>query len=121
VISGGRKNPGVGKGEGNIWRVEIPEVREGKWAFRQLFVNGVRSQRARTPNFGFYRIKGPKSTAVPFQIRYREDGIQASLGSIGGRRGGRPVCMGGGSDADPESGRGGARRYAGGRRNRFQP
>jgi parallel beta-helix repeat protein len=83
VISGGRKIRGWEKGEGNIWRVEIPEVREGKWAFRQLFVNGVRSQRARTPNFGFYRINGPKSKAVPFQIRYREDEFKPAWAALG--------------------------------------
>lgn len=51
VLSGGRRITGWKKGEGGIWRVELPEVQKGKWHFRQLFVNGRRAVRARTPNF----------------------------------------------------------------------
>ncbi len=63
VISGGRaiggwKNVTVnGK---KLWAATIPSVREGKWYFRELWVNGERRQRARNPNGGFFRI-----TAVP--------------------------------------------------------
>ena len=34
-----------------IWRCEIPEAREGKLNFTQLFVNGKRQVRARFPNY----------------------------------------------------------------------
>ena len=34
------------KGRGPIWTVEVPEVKAGKWYFRQLFVNGRRAVRA---------------------------------------------------------------------------
>ncbi len=34
--------------------MELPEVREGGWYFRQLFVNGVRARRARLPNRGYF-------------------------------------------------------------------
>jgi hypothetical protein len=50
VLSGGRKITGWKKGRGNIWTAELPEVRAGKWQFRQLFVGGKRAVRARTPN-----------------------------------------------------------------------
>ncbi len=50
VLSGGRKIAGWKKGEGDIFRAELPEVKNGKWQFRQLFVNGQRALRARTPN-----------------------------------------------------------------------
>ncbi|MCX7705138.1 MAG: right-handed parallel beta-helix repeat-containing protein [bacterium] len=37
--------------------VEIPEVKQGKWYFRQLFVNGKRKQRPTLPESGFFTIK----------------------------------------------------------------
>ena len=40
-------------GEPEVWKTLIPQVREGKWYFRQLFSNGRRLQRARTPNTGY--------------------------------------------------------------------
>lgn len=50
VISGGRAITGWKKGEGDLWTVEIPEVKAGTSYFRQLFVNGKRAMRGRTPN-----------------------------------------------------------------------
>lgn len=50
VLSGGRRIAGWKKGEGNVWTVELPEVKAGSWYFRQLFVAGQRAIRARTPN-----------------------------------------------------------------------
>jgi hypothetical protein len=63
VLSGGRTIAGFkdvtvdGK---HLWAAEIPEVREGKWYFHQLWIDGERRQRARNPNQGFFRV-----TAVP--------------------------------------------------------
>jgi hypothetical protein len=58
ILSGGRKIVGFKPTTVNgrkVWAAEIPEVREGKWYFEQLWVNGRRSIRARTPNkFWFY-------------------------------------------------------------------
>jgi len=50
VLSGGRKISGWKKGAGEVWTVELPEVKAGRWYFRQLFINGRRATRARTPN-----------------------------------------------------------------------
>ena len=50
VLSGGRRIAGWHKGDGPIWTVEIPDVKAGRWTFRQLFVNGRRAVRARDPN-----------------------------------------------------------------------
>lgn len=36
------------------WVADLPAVAEGKWYFRQLWVNGERRQRARAPKQGFY-------------------------------------------------------------------
>ncbi len=50
ILSGGRKITGWKKGPDEIWTADIPEARDGKWYFRELFINGVRAIRARTPN-----------------------------------------------------------------------
>ena len=50
VFTAGRQIGGFKRGEGDIWQTHIPDVAEGKWYFEQLFVNGRRAVRARTPN-----------------------------------------------------------------------
>jgi hypothetical protein len=37
-----------------LWAADLPEVREGKWDFRVLVVNGRMAQRARLPAAGFF-------------------------------------------------------------------
>ena len=49
VIHGGRTVSGW-RQEGDLWVVDIPEVRDGEWSFSGLWVNGERRQPARTPN-----------------------------------------------------------------------
>lgn len=56
VLSGGRVIKGWKKTEGGVWTTEVPGVKDGKWNFRQLYVNGARRTRARTPNSGYFRI-----------------------------------------------------------------
>ena len=51
VISGGRKIANWQRGEGQVWTATAPGVKEGGWCFRNLFVNGRRAVRARTPNY----------------------------------------------------------------------
>jgi hypothetical protein len=36
--------------ENGIWKTDLPDVKNGDWYFRTLFVNGKRAQRARTPD-----------------------------------------------------------------------
>ncbi len=55
VFSGGRSITGFHR-TGNLWETTLPEVKSGQWYFRQLFVDGQRRQRARSPNTGYYRI-----------------------------------------------------------------
>jgi hypothetical protein len=60
VLSGGRRLQGGRWGEVNgrrAWVVDIPEVKEGKWRFRQLFVNSARCARTRLPKQGEFRIE----------------------------------------------------------------
>jgi len=57
VFTGGRTITGFKRGENGIWQAQIPDVASGKWYFEQLFVNGRRAVRARTPN-EFYHYMG---------------------------------------------------------------
>ena len=54
VLMGGRRITGLREAAGGLWRADIPDVQAGKWWFEQLFVNGRRATRARTPNDGAY-------------------------------------------------------------------
>ena len=58
VLSGGKSISLPWKTyKGEIMVCSIEEVKEGKWNFRQLFVNGERQTRARIPNEGYYFIE----------------------------------------------------------------
>ncbi len=60
VISGGRRITGWKKTTINrktAWVADLPEVAEGKWEFRQLFVNGRRADRPRFPKKDLFHIK----------------------------------------------------------------
>lgn len=51
VLSGGRRIAGPWKSDdGNIYSTQLPDVRAGKWYFRQLRVGAERQTRARYPN-----------------------------------------------------------------------
>jgi len=56
VLSGGRPIRGWKAESDGLWRVEIPAVAAGQWSFQQLWINGRRQVRARTPNKGYYRM-----------------------------------------------------------------
>ena len=58
VISGGRQITDWQKADGKLWQTVVPGVKEGRWYFNQLFVNGQRRTRARTPNKGFLYTEG---------------------------------------------------------------
>lgn len=47
------------------WVAELPEVAEGKWYFRSLFVNGRRAPRARLPKRGWYRMEAVPGLKLP--------------------------------------------------------
>ncbi len=92
VFSGGRTIGGWTKGDGGIWRTEIPGVKAGQWYFHQLFVNGERRTRARTPNEGYLRALGPlekyskdrkdpafaKNMAIRTGFKFREGDLKGS-------------------------------------------
>jgi hypothetical protein len=85
VLSGGRRITGwrPAPGRPGLWEAEVPEVREGRWVFRQLFVNGERRQRARTPNTGFFRIQGESPQDKPVRLKYRPGDIRPEWAADG--------------------------------------
>ncbi len=56
IFSGGVRLTGFRKDATGRWALEIPEVRDGKRYFIQLFVNGQRRYRPRLPKQGYYNI-----------------------------------------------------------------
>ncbi|HID21787.1 MAG TPA: right-handed parallel beta-helix repeat-containing protein, partial [Planctomycetaceae bacterium] len=50
VFTGGRVIRGWTRRPDGVWTARIPDVAAGRWYFEQLFVNGRRATRARTPN-----------------------------------------------------------------------
>ncbi len=49
VFNGGRKVGGWKREPNGVWTVKLPAVASGNWYFEQLWVNGRRAVRARTP------------------------------------------------------------------------
>lgn len=56
VFTGGKVITGWQKAAEGLWKAEVPGVKDGKWSFEQLWVNGRRATLARTPNKGFFNI-----------------------------------------------------------------
>ncbi len=56
LISGGIQLTGFKTDDKGRWVVQIPEVKEGKWDFMQLWVNGHRRYRPRLPQAGWLNI-----------------------------------------------------------------
>ena len=76
IISGGRVITGWTQ-QGNLWKVQIPQVQSGEWYFNQLFVNNQRRLRARTPNQEYYKVESfvsPSTNLVDFY--YQGNNIQ---------------------------------------------
>ena len=62
VVSGGQRITDWKQEDNGLWSTVIPEVSDGSWYFRNLYVNGHRATRARSPNAKdatpYYTIKG---------------------------------------------------------------
>ncbi|MGO8736313.1 MAG: right-handed parallel beta-helix repeat-containing protein [Terriglobia bacterium] len=65
------------------WRMELPEVKDRKWYFHQLFVNGQRRQRARTPNTGYFLADGDITPDDPARLRFNQGDIRTSWAQAG--------------------------------------
>ncbi|MGI9073657.1 MAG: right-handed parallel beta-helix repeat-containing protein [Bryobacteraceae bacterium] len=76
VISGGSK-VNVWSAEGRTWKASSAAK------ITQLFIQGRRAKRARTPKHGFFRIDGPSSQTKPFSLHYRGTDIPKSWAHSG--------------------------------------
>jgi parallel beta-helix repeat protein len=85
ILSGGRRignwKPAAAKP--GFWQAEVPDVRDGKWYFRQLFVAGQRRQRARTPNTGYFNIQGAFLQNKPVQFKFEPGSISKEWADLG--------------------------------------
>ena len=73
IISGGRKITSQWKPyKDKIMVCSLPEVQSEKLNFRQLFVNGERQIRARTPDTSYYLVDKNVADIGKSQIRYLE-------------------------------------------------
>jgi hypothetical protein len=85
IIDGGRRIHGWKTGMAGryeCWTAEIPEVKEGRLYFRQLFVNGERRERARSPKKGFYRMESVPAVTAKTTYREGQDAFIASPGDF---------------------------------------
>ena len=64
IFSGGRMITGWKPAGNGLWSVKIPDVEADKWYFSQLFINGRRATRARTPNTGYFKLLGAQPAPV---------------------------------------------------------
>jgi hypothetical protein len=71
VFTGGRVVTGWRKGDKGVWTTHVPDVAAGKWFFEQLFVNGRRATRARSPNKFYYYILDVRETSPEPQVKGR--------------------------------------------------
>lgn len=56
VFTGGRRIAGWTEAGDGHWRASVPEAKERGWNFAQLWVDGRRATRARTPNRGYFHL-----------------------------------------------------------------
>lgn len=80
TFHGGMEVSGFEPAGDNLWRVFIPSVAYNNFYFEQLYVNGKRATRARTPDKGFFHVKAVSETVVEKgKGRYPEVAIQKIL------------------------------------------
>ncbi len=64
VFSGGRTIRGFEPAQNGLWRARVPGAARGTWQFEQLFVNGRRAVRARTPNKFYVHMGETAETSI---------------------------------------------------------
>ncbi len=63
-FSGGRRIGGWRARTDGLWETRVADVAEGAWYFEQLWVNGRRATRARSPNRFFHHFVNVRETAL---------------------------------------------------------
>ena len=69
LLTGAEKIGGISVDEQGYWVAQLPEIRNGRRRFEQLFVNGRRAVRAFSPDTGFYHMR-----SVSEQVWIRGEG-----------------------------------------------
>ena len=64
VFYGGKILPKFEKVSEDLWKTYVPEVRQLGWYFEQLYINGARAVRAKSPNKRFYQPKSITETVM---------------------------------------------------------
>lgn len=64
VFSAGRVLTGFRPAGGGVWTAQVPNGGVGKWFFEQLWVNGRRAARARSPNQFYFYTQGKVGMGV---------------------------------------------------------
>lgn len=82
VFSGGKRITGFTQEEPGLWTARIREAAGGMGYFEQLFINGRRSQRARTPNEGYLTIENVEEKPLPFESQHVELILTAQPGDL---------------------------------------
>jgi hypothetical protein len=88
VLSGGQVIAGWKREEGGVWAVELPEVKAGKWFFRQLFVQRPAEgdfERRYRPNRGPFIIAGltdAPAKKTPMRHRQAQDEFRFAPGDV---------------------------------------
>ena len=89
LFSGGRAISGFRPVDGGIWQTQIPDVKNGSWYFEQLFVNGRRATRSRSPNRFYYYMahKVPRGvdplTGQPADLSRERSALARGTSSLG--------------------------------------
>jgi hypothetical protein len=80
VVSGGRAISGWKKSQDGLWTAQMPPG----FRFNQLFIDGKRRTRARTPNEGaFFRVDGQLTEDKPTRLKYKEGDLKADWAARG--------------------------------------
>ena len=90
IFTGGRTITGFQRDSDGTWKVLISDVAAGSWYFEQLFVNGRRAVRARSPNkFYYYMLdveeevldkgRGPRPVRARQTVTVRPDDARSLL------------------------------------------
>jgi hypothetical protein len=77
ILSGGKRLVGWQRdpAQPHLWRLDLPEARGGNWVFHQLFLDGQRLQRARTPNTGYFRARAELGAGSPIELPFHPGDI----------------------------------------------
>jgi parallel beta-helix repeat protein len=82
-LTGWRADPDAPPGTPARWSAPLPADAGN---FQQLFINGVRAQRARTPNDGYFHAAAPLGNASPITLTFRPGDIKPEWAGTGGAR-----------------------------------